>query len=124
MKMTIVQNQDRLYSLANRNNAIRNYCSEDDIIIDIDADDELIGNYIFQLYNSLYQTNPDKWLIYSNTLNYDEMLRQPIRGKSSPIDASSFENNALRVSSFNISELRSFPRKVFMKIDEQEFLDS
>lgn len=32
-----------------------NYCQEGDIIIDIDANDWLIGNQVFQLVNSLFQ---------------------------------------------------------------------
>lgn len=32
-----------------------NYCQEGDIVVDIDADDWLIGNQVFQLVNSVYQ---------------------------------------------------------------------
>lgn len=32
----------------------------------MDGDDELIGKYVFQTMNSLYQKNPDLWVVYSN----------------------------------------------------------
>ncbi len=31
------------------------FCLDGDIIIDLDADDWLIGNQVFQLVNSIYQ---------------------------------------------------------------------
>ena len=38
-KVTIVRNKERIYSLGNRNKAVKEYCEEDDIIVDLDADD-------------------------------------------------------------------------------------
>lgn len=38
-KMTIIENSERTYSLGNRDIAIRQYCEENDIVIDFDADD-------------------------------------------------------------------------------------
>jgi hypothetical protein len=36
--------------------AIRNYCPDDSIVLDLDADDWIIGNQVFQLVNSIYQS--------------------------------------------------------------------
>ena len=38
-KITIVRNTERTYSLGNRYKAVTQYCHEDEIIIDMDADD-------------------------------------------------------------------------------------
>jgi hypothetical protein len=57
--------------------AIRNYCPEDSIILDMDADDWIIGNQVFQLVNTLYQTGNiyknkkyDLWAIYFSNIVY------------------------------------------------------
>ena len=42
-------------------------------MLDIDADDELIGRQVMKLMNALYQSS-DQWLIYSNFI-------WPINGK-------------------------------------------
>ena len=49
--------------------SIRNHCGEGDVVIDVDADDALVGSQVFKLVNALYQQH-DKWFIYSNYINY------------------------------------------------------
>jgi hypothetical protein len=43
-------------ALFNRDWANRYVCREGDIIVDLDADDWIIGNQVFQLINSIYQS--------------------------------------------------------------------
>ncbi len=52
--------------MKNRHDSIVKYCSEDDIILDVDADDQSVGNKVFKLLNTLYQRNKDAWVIYLN----------------------------------------------------------
>ena len=59
--------------------AIRNYCPVDSIILDMDADDWIIGNQVFQLVNTLYQTENiyknikyDLWALY-----FSHIVHQP-----------------------------------------------
>lgn len=54
-----------MYALANRNNGIRNYCGEDDIVLDVDADDVLIGMQVFKFINALFH---DENLWQSNSV--------------------------------------------------------
>ncbi len=42
-------------ALFNRHYANIYYCQDEDIVIDLDSDDWLIGNQVFQLVNSVYQ---------------------------------------------------------------------
>lgn len=42
-------------ALFNRDWANRYFCQEGDIMIDMDADDWIIGTQVFQLVNSIYQ---------------------------------------------------------------------
>lgn len=55
-RLTLVTQLYQKNALFNRDFGVTNYCEEDDIVIDMDADDWLIGNQVFQLVNSLYQT--------------------------------------------------------------------
>ena len=52
-----MKNTERVYALANRNNGIRNYCNEDDIVLDVDADDAFVGNQAFKFVNAIYHDN-------------------------------------------------------------------
>lgn len=55
-RVTIITQQYQRNALYNRNYGIINYCQEDDIVIDIDTDDWIIGKQVFQLVNAIYQT--------------------------------------------------------------------
>ena len=85
-KIRIVQNTERTYSLGNRYKAITQYCREDEIVIDMDADDELIGSQVLKLFNILYKSQKDIWLVYINHLAYDDNLRQPMIGVSKMLE--------------------------------------
>ena len=43
-----------MFALGNRHNAINNYCGEDDIVLDIDSDDALIGKQALKFVNAIY----------------------------------------------------------------------
>jgi hypothetical protein len=52
-----------------------NYCDENDIVIDLETDDWLIGNQVLQLINSLYQKgnnvdnkNEELWYAMINSI--------------------------------------------------------
>ena len=53
-RLLIIQNTERLYALANRNQAIRNYCPLESIVLDVDSDDAIIGKQAFKFINSIY----------------------------------------------------------------------
>lgn len=54
-RLTIVRNLDRTGALGNRDIATRKLCQNDSIIVEIDADDYIIGKQVFNLYNTYYQ---------------------------------------------------------------------
>ena len=120
-KITIVKNTERIYSLGNRYKAVTQYCKEDEIVIDMDADDELIGCQVIKLFNMLYQSKEEVWLAYSNHLTYDDGLRHPMVGISKMVDPEYFQKHTIRIHNFTMHNLRSFSRKLFMKIDEEYF---
>lgn len=53
--MTIIYQKYQRNALYNRNFGVVQYCNQGDIVVDMDADDWIIGNQVFQLVNSIYQ---------------------------------------------------------------------
>jgi glycosyltransferase involved in cell wall biosynthesis len=54
-QVTLVTQPYRRNALYNRNYGVMTYCRDGDIVVDVDADDWLIGNQVLQLVNSIYQ---------------------------------------------------------------------
>lgn len=65
-KIVFVKNKVRNYATYNIINAAYTYCKEDQIQVMIDGDDELIGRYALQVINSVYRSQQDVWIVYSN----------------------------------------------------------
>lgn len=53
--MTLIYQKYQRNALYNRNFGVVQYCKQGDIVVDMDADDWIIGNQVFQLVNSIYQ---------------------------------------------------------------------
>ena len=122
-----IYNEKRKFSLENRYMSIKDHCGEDDIVVDLDSDDSLIGVYVFQLINTLYQRYPNKWAIYFNYLIDSKrvMFVGMFPSNIGPIPDEVFEKGNYRNSGlWKTSELRTFRKKLFMKIDKNDFLDS
>ena len=69
----------------------------------------------------LYQSKDDVWVAYSNHLTYDDGLKQPMIGISKMVNPDYFAKHTIRLHNFTMHNLRSFSRKLFMKIDENYF---
>ena len=120
----ILENSQRLYALANRNAGIRNHCEEDDIIVDIDPDDVILGQQAFKFINSIYQ-DPNIWIFYTNYVFWSSKYDEPSEGISGQIPRLILSGNKYRTSdTWLTSATRTFRRKVYMKIDDEDFKDS
>ena len=73
-KFILVENHERIYALGNRYMAIRKYCDEDSIVVDIDADDSLIGKQVLKVVNAIYQ-DPNVWQLNSAFIYFDSTKR-------------------------------------------------
>lgn len=51
----IIRRDRRYYALANKILGIESYCNEGDVIVDVDADDFVIGAYGLQVLEYLYK---------------------------------------------------------------------
>lgn len=56
--MTIIRNRINIGALGNRDISVRERCTPGDIVIDIDGDDAIIGNQVFNTINRIYHNNP------------------------------------------------------------------
>lgn len=56
-------------ALGNRDSVTRNFCLSGEIVVDIDGDDAIIGRQVFNLFNRLYNSNPEAWFVYSNFIS-------------------------------------------------------
>ncbi len=68
-RVVVVKKNRREGSLANIYFAMHNYCKDYTVTLEVDGDDELIGNNVFKLFNAIYQSkNPG--FAYSNHVYY------------------------------------------------------
>lgn len=75
---------------------IRKYCKSGEIVLDVDADDWLIGNQVFKIINVLYQDN-ELWACYFNNLIYSQDCKCPLMNSDSVISEEILEQNRYRV---------------------------
>ena len=121
--LTILFKQKHDYALKNRVDSIY-FCDQDDIVIDVDSHDFLVGRQVLKLVNALYHRKPETWVLYLNNFSF-----QGIKPKVSSITLgtlphSVFEANSYRHSNLWVTtELRTFRKKLFMKIDPDDFID-
>jgi len=59
-RMTIISLKKKIGDLAKKDIMIRKYCSEKDIVLEINAEMMLVGRQIFKLFNHFYK-NKNTW---------------------------------------------------------------
>jgi glycosyltransferase involved in cell wall biosynthesis len=64
-RYSLIHNKKRLSAVPNIYNAIKNYCSKDDIAVLVSGDDELLGKLVFKILNVVYQTKKPG-VVYTN----------------------------------------------------------
>lgn len=74
-RSTLIRHKHSIGALGNKDVMIRNYCNEGEIVVDMDADDSLIGAQVFKIINALYHRT-DNWFIYSNFLFMHQKLKR------------------------------------------------
>ena len=106
-------------------------------MIDVDADDWLIGNQVLQLVNTLYQqpikeTSISKtpWALYFNNIIYFKGCRCPLPNFDTPIETYYPNTLSPKLSTYRIqniwrtTELRTFLYDLFIKIDQRDFIQN
>ena len=115
-RFILIRNPQNIGSLGNKDFMIRNHCKSGDIVIDVDADDSIVGRQAFNVINALYQST-NNWFIYSNNLFKRPKNKRHQSGLCRPISKDDFKKNMYRTSkSWVTSELRSYLRDLYVKI--------
>ncbi len=91
-------------------------------MINLDADDELIGKNVLKIFNAAHQKYR-AGVIYSNFYWYDQRGRAQV-GFTSEYTDEEKRNNAFREVNQKFSHLKSFKAELFLQIKEQDFKDS
>ena len=68
-RFVYIENKVRKTALENIYDLVMNHCSEDSIVFNIDADDELIGTNVFKVFNAEYQRT-NGGVLYSSMYKY------------------------------------------------------
>lgn len=122
-KVLVVNKGKRKGSLSNIYNAIHTHCHNYSITLQVDGDDQLIGRYVFKLFNAIYQTkNPG--FAYSNHIYYSEEEEYISKGYSEPYSPIIIEKQNYRKVIQKFGHLRSFRTDLFLAIKEQDFRDA
>lgn len=66
-----IENSRRTTALQNFYSGSLNHCSKDSIVVTLDADDELIGRNVLQVFNWAYQTQK-AGVVYSNFYRFQQ----------------------------------------------------
>lgn len=70
-RTTLIKNYERRGKLASHDIMVRNFCSQGDIIVEIEPKDYLLGQQVFKLLNSRY-TLSDNWFIYTKSISFEK----------------------------------------------------
>lgn len=120
-KYVYIENSERLTALENIYMATHYYCSEDSVVINMDADDEFIGKNPLKLFNAGYQKYK-AGVLYSNFFWYEQGGNLML-GFTSEYTQSERDNNAYRQASQRFSHLRSYRTELFRRIAAKDFQD-
>ena len=100
---------------------VRNFCSEGDIIVDIDADDYLLGKQVFKLLNSLY-TRSDNWFIYTNYISWISLRKNIILGISKDVIWKSSEYRT-NTKLWSTGHLQTYLQELYLRIPIEYMLE-
>ena len=98
-KTTLLYNHANIGALANKDQIIRKFCKEGSVIVDMDADDALVGRQVLKVLNSVYQ-NESNWFVYSNHVVFEEGKNYPEAGYSDYLYQHILKENRYRTTEY------------------------
>lgn len=113
-KIIYIKNENRMGAMFNHQNAILNYCDNDDIVVQVDGDDWLIDDGVLSYINDFY--NEKKCMVMYGQSQY---LSGRIGNACPYIDKKEFEDKRLNFK-FHVSHVRTFYAKLFFEIKNQD----
>lgn len=58
---------------------VKKFCNKNDIVVNVDNDDALIGHQVFNVLSSVYK-DPNIWYVYTTYFTQLTMKRTPLLG--------------------------------------------
>lgn len=122
-KFHYIRNKERTYKLHNLYHSIHDLCLPHEIVVEIDGDDWLVNNQVFNKINQVY-TEHDVWMTYGGVqffkVNFKQLQPKPI--KQETVDCNLFRD--LPKSDFIFIALRTFYAGLFTRIDKKDLIDA
>lgn len=122
-KFVLVENKEKKYAIRNQLEAVKNYATDDDIVILLDGDDWLVNNpTIFHYYNDLYANN--KEFTYGSMWSVVDDI--PLISQEYPEEVKTTKRYRDHLFNWKIpyTHLRTCLAKHFFDLDESVFKDS
>ena len=116
-RVLLINNEERRYSLANLHHMICGFCEPTDIVFDLDGDDRVLHEHVFDFINRMYQ-DPAVWTTYGRFITYPRKER----GKTYEIPREWIAENTVRQYRAFPMHPRTFYAKLFHLIDTEDFL--
>lgn len=118
---TLVRNDPRKYQSENIWTGVQ-MSKPNSIVCTLDFDDWLIDTEVLTYLDTLYESD-DVWMTYGSYINYfsDTNWQQEIKERYEDDVVSS---NSFREAHWRASHLRTFRRELFLKIKDEDFIDS
>ncbi len=125
-RFTVISQKYHNNALKNRHIGTKKYCYDGEIVVDMDSDDWLIGNQVFQLINTVYQKGNiykgekyDVWQAYTTNIAFWYI---PFIAETGQIPEKVFDNQRY-LGYWRTTEVRTFLWKFYDKIDVNDMID-
>lgn len=116
-KLGVFKNETRSYALANLLKAVSMLnCSDEDILLFVDADDWLMHRKVLDILKTYYDTNPDLLVTYGSWISYPNPLTIT---NCYAYSRSDFEKGIRKVN-WRASHLRTMKYKVWKNIKDND----
>lgn len=113
-RVKIIRNHVNVGGLANMYIYAKKFCNENDIVLNIDTDDMLIGHQVFNVLNSVYQ-DPNIWYAYTRYFSQLSYSSVPILGSFSlPITVNISEHRL--AAEWNTSHMRTYRQQLMARV--------
>ncbi len=117
IKFHLINNIKKIGSLASKYNYINEFINDDEIVVVLDGDDSLIGNYVFNYLNYIYSKH-NIWVTYGSYLNTSGKISFQKKYPKNVISSNNFRQY------FHPSHLRTYYAFLFKKINKMYFTDN
>lgn len=111
-RFKLIENTEKKFKLRNLDELISNF-DDEDIVVEVDADDFLLGNDVLSLINKIY-SDGNTWLT-----NGSFMYSNGTQGFSQKCNP-----NTIRTDDFRFSHLRTWKSFLWKNIPKENFLDN